>query len=55
MCLEELGVRAKSGRRMFEDVGSPSKIPKAESSIPKQFPAARGVAHYEHNDGMEVK
>ena len=56
MSLEELGVRAKSSRSgQFEDVGSPSKIPRGERTIPKQFPGARRVAKHDCNDEEEAE
>ena len=50
MCLEELGVRAKSGRRTFAYVGSPSKIPKLKVQSQSSFQLQE-----EYNDGVEVE
>ena len=44
---------SRSGQ--FEDVGSPSKIPRGERTIPKQFPGARRVARHERNDEEEAE
>ena len=56
MALEDLGARSKPSRPgLCEDVGSPSKIPRAERSIPKAFPGARRVSRYERNDEEDAE